>query len=255
MSTEKKETLEQRRDRLNKEAIALRKGIKKRRLRLKKVLPALRKARAALARKKVGRGYDVSVHQGNVNHKAAKDSGETWVGIKATEGVGFTDPRFKENMAEAKAVNLRRWAYSFARPDTGGAGDAKAEARSLVNAIKATDQKIISLREWKAGEPGVVGVNDFEHEPFSAEWAKDWAVEYKRLTGVKPVIYGFGSSLNPIAGVAATHYSGVWFAAFVDDWKPFCVDALEDNVIAWQYTASGSVPGVAGNVDRNRWLG
>lgn len=254
MSTANKETLEQRRDRLNKESIALRSQIKKRRLRLKKVLPALRRAREAIA-KRVGRGYDVSVHQGDVDHKQAKNSGETWVGIKATEGVSFTDPRFAENMREAKSAGLRLWAYSFARPDTGGAGDAHREAAELVQAIKRTGLPIISLRDWRAGKSGVVGVCDFEHPPFSSAWAREWAEEYKRLTGVKPVIYGFGSSLNPVASVAASHYAGVWFAAFVTDWRPFCLDGLEPHVVAWQYTSSGSVPGVAGNVDRNRWLG
>jgi lysozyme len=243
------ETLLARRERLNKESIALRKTIKKKRLRLSKVRAALKKLRD----RNVKNGIDVSVHQGTVDYARVKASGETWVGIKATEGTGFVDSRFAQTSKGARAANLSVAAYAFGRPDTSGTvEDARNEARDFVNVVRGQGGRFIGLRNWEAGLTGVLGVLDFEVRPFSATWAAAWSSQFQAMTGVKPVIYGFGASLNPIADQIKASFSGVWFAAFVNDWKPYCVDALEPLVFQWQWTSSGTVPGVNGHVDRNR---
>jgi lysozyme len=253
---ERRETLKERRDRLNRESIALRATIKKKRVRLRKVLAGLRRANAAL-RRRIGRGIDVSEHQGAVDFAAVKRSGETWTGVKATEGRDFTDERFARNLREAQRAELRIAPYHFARPDTHGGTpeDARAEAAHFVRTVTLAGGRFVAPKDWIAGRDGVLGVLDFEHEPFSATWAAAWAQHFTQLTGVRPVVYGFGASLNPIANAVERWFAWVWFAAFVDDWRPFCLDSLEDNVRAWQWTGSGTVAGVSGRVDRNRWLG
>ena len=44
-------------------------------------------------------GVDVSHHQGEVDFKAAYDSGQRFAYVKATEGRDYFDPRFEANWA------------------------------------------------------------------------------------------------------------------------------------------------------------
>lgn len=62
---------------------------------------------------------DTSQFQGDIDFQAIKNEGIPCVILKATEGYGFTDPKFHENRRDAHAAGLVVGMYHLARPDTG----------------------------------------------------------------------------------------------------------------------------------------
>ena len=60
-------------------------------------------------------GIDTSKYQGKVNWQAVKQAGYDFAIIKASEGVGYTDPEFRRNWNESRAAGLLVGAYHFAR--------------------------------------------------------------------------------------------------------------------------------------------
>lgn len=201
-------------------------------------------------------GPDVSQHQGSVDWRKVREAGHDFAFTKATEGQDFVDPTLSRARLEAMAnAGLRVGAYHFARPDTAGgtAADAQAEANDFVEAVESRGGDFIGFEAWKQGAPGVLGVLDFEIAPFSASWASTWAARFRAATGVDPVIYGYGSSLNPIEGIL-DHFGSVWIAAYVSDWRPFFA-GRDELVSLWQHTADGSCPGISGPCDLNRYVG
>lgn len=83
-------------------------------------------------------GIDVSSHNGRPDFAKAHAAGFAFAICKATEGQGFTDPRFLENWAKLGDVpGMKRGAYHFARPDSvGGRRDGEAEARDFCAVLK-----------------------------------------------------------------------------------------------------------------------
>ena len=71
-------------------------------------------------------GNDVASFQGDINYDIYKNN-TNFVICKATEGVGFIDPKFKRNQSEARRVGLPLGFYHFARPDLGNSPEAEAD--------------------------------------------------------------------------------------------------------------------------------
>ncbi len=225
-----------------------------------KPAPAPRPSRNKRAADRLGGAIDVSEAQGDVDWR--KVARKRRVGLrrrrqvkvafcKATEGVTFTDGRFSGSRLDAmQAAGLRTGVYHFARPDN---NTPAAEAAHFVRTVEAAGARFISYADWKAGKQGVLGVLDFETEPFEKAWAAGFARKFADLTGVNPLLYGYGSSLNPILG-ALPHFAGIWFAAYVDDWHPF-LDGDDDKVVFWQNRDDWHCAGVTGNVDHSTYLG
>jgi len=214
-----------------------------------KILTAkIEELKAESTKTRIGDGPDVSSHQGAIDWGKVKGAYSTAF-IKATEGRTFTDERLGTNLKGARDAGISIGAYHFARPDN---NSAPAEVNAFVERVESHGFKFISYADWKAGKPGVLGVLDFEHAPFSPAWAHAWGADFKRRTGVAAALYGYGSSLNPILN-ARTQFAFVWLAAYVSDWKPYYAGEDSD-VHFWQYTDKGTCPGISGPCDLNRYL-
>ena len=201
-------------------------------------------------RDRLGDAIDVSEHQGSIDWKKVATAVKVAF-IKATEGQTFTDSLFGHKRLDAmRAADLRIGVYHFARPDN---NPARVEVDHFVHTVEAAGGRFISWADWKAGKPGVLGVLDFEKEPFSEPWARAWAIAFKERTGVTPMLYGYGSSLNPVLG-SIDHFCAIWFAAYVSDWKGYLA-AHDDRVLFWQDRDDWRCPGVTGDVDHSRYLG
>ena len=66
------------------------------------------------------RGVDVSSWQGEIDWPTLAGQSLSFAFIKATEGSGFTDPRFSYNWEEARKTALRVGAYHFFSYDSPG---------------------------------------------------------------------------------------------------------------------------------------
>lgn len=58
-------------------------------------------------------GVDVSHHKGRIDWRRVRADGISFAYLKATEGTGFTDPRFGDNLRAAKAAGLRAGGYHY----------------------------------------------------------------------------------------------------------------------------------------------
>lgn len=177
-------------------------------------------------------GVDISSYQGNPNFDAIKADGKDFVVIKLTQGTNYVNPAAARDRAEAHRVGMGVGLYHFA-----GGGDADDEARYFVN----------NCGEIETGE--VIAL-DFEiNISDTVAWCKMFLDECLALTGIKPLIY-LNQSLvknNDWSSVIAGDY-GLWLAQY-DGLPNGTIEVPWSTVAIKQYSSSGAVSGIAGNVD------
>jgi GH25 family lysozyme M1 (1,4-beta-N-acetylmuramidase) len=190
-------------------------------------------------------GVDVSHWQGSISWSTVKAGGVQFAFMKATESTTYTDTRLAANWAGAKSAGLYRGAYHFARPST---GSAAAQARYFVSKVGSFT------------EPGVLPpVLDLEASgglsPSALRsWTQTWLDTVEQLTGRVPVIYVSPSFWEYYLAnsTAFTRYP-LWIAHYgVSSPR---VPGGWSRWTFWQRTSTGSVAGIAGNVDVNRFSG
>lgn len=191
-------------------------------------------------------GIDVSKYQGDVDWNAVAASGIRFAWIKATEGGDYLDEKFRQNWEAARAAGVRRGAYHFAywcRP--------------------AKEQAAWFLANVPNDPDALPPVLDVEWNPQSRtcpqKLSRDEALAQmrtileamERAYGKKPVIY-----------TAVDFYRDVLQGEMLD--YPMWVRSVRAYPAVkygdrrwhfWQHTATGSVPGVRGYVDRNCYYG
>lgn len=226
-------------------------GIRRRwRARLKAYLAAVARARRVLKRHQgdkpdPAKGIDVSMHQGTIDFKKVKAAGYRFVWIKATEGEGFTDPRFLDNVKAARAAGLTVGAYHFLRPRPGRNGAAEA------------DDFAKQLKTAGLGKGDLLPIADVEYTELSPSatvaYTRDFLDAVQTRTGVMPLLYTYPGFLANWQGVGPTR---LWIADYgpnngqMGGRKPRLPIPFK-TWVAWQYTSQGRVPGVIGNCDVN----
>ncbi|PSK86283.1 GH25 family lysozyme M1 (1,4-beta-N-acetylmuramidase) [Murinocardiopsis flavida] len=199
-------------------------------------------------------GIDVSHHNGSVDWGAVAKSGVKFSYIKATEGTGYKSPAFNSHYTGSHKAGLIRGAYHFARPDTsGGAAQANYFADNG-GAWSADDQTL----------PGVLDIEDTSAAPHCygkspsqiVSWIKDFSDTYRKRTGRDAVIYTSAGWWNDCAGGsgAFAKTNPLWAASWNNGDKPTMPGGFPTYTF-WQYTDSGSVPGIGGNTDLNVFNG
>jgi len=182
-------------------------------------------------------GIDVSHHQGSIDWSEVYNSGYRFAFAKATEGDGWTDPNFETNMNEGHDAGMLMGAYHFARPDLNS--DALVEAQYFVN-VAGNYLKEGWLRP----------VLDVEGDPVPlpwdelSTWIHEWMNAVVSLTGVQPIIY-----VNPYYALNLDESLKVYDLWICDISQSPPRTGIWDDWAFWQYSWTGSVPGVIGDVD------
>jgi GH25 family lysozyme M1 (1,4-beta-N-acetylmuramidase) len=192
-------------------------------------------------------GPDVSGHQhdGPLSWPAVKASGQSFVFIKATEGNTFTNRYFTSDYLAAREAGLIRGAYHYARPSE---GTAVLQARRLIAQVGATRNRgelapVLDLEETGGLSPVRL-----------VEWARQFVEEVRRLTGRAAIIYTYPNFWrDAMAGTTEFTDHPLWIASYSRTPAPRM--PLWPTWTFWQYTARGSLPGIAGTVDLNRFNG
>ncbi len=184
-----------------------------------------------------------------------KAAGHTYAFIKATEGPGgrrngqwYTNPYFAADWRDAGAVGLARGAYHYAEPE-----------RPVVDSAVAQARYYVSVTGTMHGGRDLPPVLDMETDNgLSADelttWARTWLQEVQRLTGRAPMIYTYQYFWQHQMGdtTALTGYR-LWFARYTNDPSQVQPPGGWQTWTFWQYTSTGSVPGIQGDVDLNRF--
>lgn len=205
-------------------------------------------------------GIDVSNYQGNVNWTAVKNSGTVFAFCKATEGVDFIDAKFTRNMTNASAAGVYVGPYHFGRINSNisNPNDAIDEANDFVDAIASY---------YELGGNYLRPVLDVENTPglsttaqnraYISEWVRDFSGVVEDRLGLQPIIYCNTSYANSYFEADLTQYD-LWIANYnyaPPAIPPSSIDGAWNGWDFWQYTDSGTVSGVSGNVDRNVYQG
>ena len=185
-------------------------------------------------------GIDVSHYQGQINWDAVASDGKiSYAYLKATEGATLVDDTYARNLSEAKRVGLKVGSYHFYRPNT----DWRKQLENLSSVVKP-------------GEQDLLPIIDIEHRGKGSDEAflknlRDFIAQVTKIYGKKPLLYTFHNFYNRHLAGEFKDYK--WMIARYRDDEP-TLDDGKDYVI-WQYTSSGRIAGVDGNVDRSRLMG
>lgn len=189
-------------------------------------------------------GNDVSKWQGDINWDVYKNNSNFCI-LKATEGVGFTDPKFARNQSEARRVGLPVGYYHFARPDLGNIPEAEADY-FLKACGTPSDGEVFVLDyepNWQGGD--AVG------------WCKKFLDRVQTKIGVKPLIYLNQSQVKQFnwKSVIDGGY-GLWIAAYTYDPNKNDVGIGQWPFMAMQqWTNQQKVPGISAVTDGNVFFG
>ncbi|MEO8288646.1 MAG: glycoside hydrolase family 25 protein [Chloroflexota bacterium] len=190
------------------------------------------------------KGVDVSHHQGPIDWDRVKGAGTSFAFIKATEGTGFVDSAFTRNWEEAGRVGILRGAYHYFRPSL----PADKQARHFLNHIPPMVQGDI--------QP-TLDFEETDDQPYEQVLrdARKWVDIVERALQRQVIVYTY-----PYFWTELMHNSEMfcnqplWYAAYRSD-MPKQLPGGWPRMSFWQFTATGSVPGIKGRVDRNMFNG
>ena len=191
-------------------------------------------------------GIDISRWQGDIDWASVKGAGTRFVYMKATEGGDHVDPAFQRNWEGARRAGIPRGAYHFVywcRPAHEQAQWFKQQIPNDPDALPP----VLDV-EWNGHSKTCPKKIDRE---LALEKIQLMLTELEQLTGKKPVIY-----------TDITFHKDVLEGQFND--YPYWIRstaALPETRYAnrpwafWQFTTTGRVPGIRGDVDRNAFYG
>ncbi len=187
-------------------------------------------------------GIDVSYYQGNIDWNAVAADGVTFAIVRVSHSTQFFDPEFYDNLAGSRAAGIHTGVYQYFEPDE----DPIAQADLMLDALGPLQPgdlpPMIDVESTGGLGPAAV-----------ANAVQAWIDHVEAALGVKPLIYtGHYFWNDNVASAAFGEYPLVlaWYN-----------DCPGDVPIGWdmwtmhQYCDCGSVAGVSGNVDVDRFNG
>lgn len=188
-------------------------------------------------------GIDVSSWQGAIDWDAVGRSGIGFAIVRIGDGT-YRDSRFRENWDGAGRVGLLRGAYLFFEPDI----DPDVQADIVVAAVGRLGPGDLPVTiDVEAPGPGVS----------PAEYTRRihrWVDRVTAGTGREPIVYTGRYYWDPFVASSDFRHLPLWHAQYTSAACPNINDRWSDWTF-WQYTSSGSIAGIGGRVDRNRFNG
>lgn len=191
-------------------------------------------------------GIDVSEFQGNIDWASVKNAGITFAFIRAggrytSAGTIFNDSHFDANMKGAILNDIPVGAYFF----TAAINESEAveEARHLIDRVKSYN---VSL-------PLVIDTEGTgRHANISVQERTNVVKAFCQTisnAGYTPMIYASTNWLTNRLIMSQLSGIRVWVAQYYDH------VTYNGSYQCWQYSSRGSVSGINGNVDMDRWYG
>lgn len=198
-------------------------------------------------------GIDVSQHQGTINWNAVKADGIQFamirVGYRGNQsGKIVMDSQFETNVRNALAAGIEVGIYFFSQAIN--VDEARAEAEFSLNAAQnaGVTGPIVIDTEYVAWNPAVDG--EPRANRISTSTRTDVVATFcdtVNAAGKKPMIYASQSWYQDNLQLSRLGSYSKWLA----NWNATVNWGYDFEV--WQYTDSGKVNGISGNVDRNVW--
>lgn len=200
-------------------------------------------------------GVDVSQYQGQPDWDAVRKAGKSFAVCRVTYGTR-EDPELAYNYPRIKAAGLVRGTYHFAEPGRTSGNvpkDAQTQAATFLAAVDRlggiVGGDLPPALDLAGGDGGLTSEE-------MVEWCLHWmddvnaAVKNPKQAAILYATYGTIQRLGANADRLSTR--GLWIAR----WDPF---GSPPDVgpwtrwTMWQYSSTGSVPGISGAVDLDEW--
>ena len=195
-------------------------------------------------------GIDVSHHQGNIDWESVKAQGYDFAILRigyrgyGKEGTLNRDQTFEENYENARAAGLSVGVYFFAQAVS--EEEAAEEAEFVLGILNGRDLELPVVYDPESILDDEARTDDVSGEQFTKN-----TKEFCRLikeAGYVPMIYSnmlweaFELDLEQLSDI------DIWYADYEDvPQTPYDFDF-------WQYSNTGNVAGVSGEVDLDIWL-
>lgn len=190
-------------------------------------------------------GIDVSDWQGYINYNQVKNSGIEVVYIKSSQGNNKKDPYFEINYENAKANNLKVGFYHFLTATTVEEAEQQATFFSSVISGKQPDCKLAMDFEQ---------FNGIDKEQVN-QIAMAFIQKVKELTKKQVIIYSDLYNVENTFNSEIASQGELWIAYYGDYRNLENVNSNWNTFTGIQYTDSGNVSGINGNVDRDLFTG
>ncbi|MEF9945780.1 MAG: glycoside hydrolase family 25 protein [Lachnospiraceae bacterium] len=191
-------------------------------------------------------GIDVSKYQTNIDWKAVKESGIDFVMVRIGfrgygDGMLHLDEAFISHVEGAQKENLGVGVYFFSQAIT--EEEAKEEADFVMSNIQkyAIAYPVVFDTEEIKGD--VARTDHLTKEQYTKQCIA--FCDQVKKAGYQPMIYANMKWLAFSLNLEELQTYPMWYADY--EAKPQCPYAFQ----MWQYTESGTVPGIEGKVDRN----
>jgi GH25 family lysozyme M1 (1,4-beta-N-acetylmuramidase) len=187
-------------------------------------------------------GIDVSKFQGDIDWQQVKASGIEYAFIRVSDGLNFPDNKFQQNWDGSKQAGVLRGAYQFFRPTQ--------------DPIAQADMFLAAMGELEPGDlPPVIDVED-DDGASPATIATNvglWLDRVESATGRQPIIYTGKFFWNDFVQTNEFAEYPLWIAQY----GPVCPDlpTAWTDWLFFQTSASGSIPGIVGDVDTDLFNG
>ena len=188
-------------------------------------------------------GIDVSEHQGEIDWAEVRAAGFDFAFIRIgyrgySVGEIFTDELARENLAAAKAAGFEGGVYFSAQAIS--TDEALEEAQWCLEFLSGEALDLPVVYDWEYVSP-TARTGSVDRATLTA-CVKAFCEEIEK-NGYESMIYFNNHVSRDLLGLEAVAEYPFWLAQYKDQMDfPHRVDL-------WQYTETGSVPGVQGDVD------
>ena len=213
-------------------------------------------------------GVDISVWQGNINWKKAKADGIDFAIIRC----GYTalnkfalhqDTTFIKNYNDAKEAGVSVGIYYYACATN--ADEAKKEANYIISILKNNNidnqLPVVMDYETNSGRPNTV-YNRYVKKKGKAYARSRFTKNAKvfmntlRASGYESMFYSYRMMIDPklsanyrfnMDEINGSSQYRFWLAQYSTS------NSYSGNMEIWQFSSTGRVKGMSGNIDRNFW--
>ncbi len=192
-------------------------------------------------------GIDVSKYNGNIDWKAVKNSGVDYVIIRCGyrgygSGVMVEDPKYRANIQGATAAGLKVGVYYF------------SQAINEIEAVEEASAVLGMISGYKITYPVFI---DVEYSNSN----KDGRADNLSVAQRTAVAKAFCQTIQNAGYRAGVYANRTWLTSYLDmnqlnGYKVWLAQYAKEVTYKgrydmWQYSATGKISGISGNVDLN----
>lgn len=184
------------------------------------------------------RGIDVSKWQGDINWKKVSLAGIDFAMIRSSFGREHTDEKLKTNVQGCEKYDIPYGFYHYTYADS--VSEAKKEARYFLKTIK----------NYSPDYPVVLDIEEEHFKKMSRKQVTNIIIAFMTEledSGYYASVYSYANFFRDCVDMSQINKYDIWIASWGDEEK--LNNAYDGHYGMWQYSATGNVNGIKGEVD------